>query len=139
MPTQGNAQTNAAIVTLTTTAETAVVTTQPVTYNSPGGSGNAIEGNIVAALSAAATSVVIKAYQGATIGGTLVATSGNINVTASTTADLGFSFEDTSAAAKGSGTPLQYTISLTVIGATGNTTIAAGLAFVNVTPVTAAS
>lgn len=137
MPTQDNSAANAAIVTLTTTTETAIVSSPPVSYNMPGGEGNLVQGNIVAAIGAGATSYQWKVYQGVGIGGTLVKASGNINVTASTTVDIGFEALDSSALALNGTTA--YTVSLTVNGATANSTVGAGLGVISITPSTGAS
>jgi hypothetical protein len=74
-----------------------------------------------------------------TTAGPLVGTSGNIPVTASTVVNEGFSFLDTSAVATNSVTPLQYIVTVTQNAATGNGSVAAGVGFLNVTPVTSAS
>jgi hypothetical protein len=134
MPTQDNAAINTAPVTLTTTTETTIVTAPPVSYNAPGGEGNYIEGNIVAAFGAGVTSYQWKVYQNAI----LVQASGNITCTASTTVDIGFACLDTSAAAR-SAQNIFYGVTLTANAATGNSTVATGLGVISITPVSAAS
>jgi len=135
MPTQDNVTVNAGVVTLTTTTETTIATAPGVSYAAPGGEGNYVQGNIVAAIGAGATSYTWRVYQNAV----LVASSGNITVTASTTVNIGFACLDSSAAATKSPAPIFYGVTLQVNGATANSTVAAGLGVISSTPATSAS
>lgn len=112
--TQGS---GAPLVTLTTTAETAALTTNALPYNAPTAQGLLVSGSIAGATGASTTSVQVRVYRGATTGGTLLATYQE-SAAASNFYSFGFSVLDTAPVASA-----VYTVSVQQVAATGNGTV----------------
>ena len=128
--------TGAPLVTLTTTTETAAITSASEVINSPG-AGVLIRGTVTGATGAGVTSCQVRVRIGAnTTSGTLVGAVLQEAQGASSFYSMDFSVLDTSkgtAAAPG-GTAV-YTVTVQQVGATGNGTVT--LANVSVQPVNA--
>lgn len=114
--------TNAGTVTLTTTAETAVLV-HPVMFS---GSQKPIHifGTLVVTASAATTGATVRIRQGSGTGGAIVASYPVENVAASGVVELGWDFEDASLFLGGPSGG-QYTVTLQMAGANASSTIAA--------------
>jgi hypothetical protein len=106
----------APLVTLTTTAETAALTSAAVPFNAPGGQGLFVSGIVTGATGTGTTSVQTRVYRGATISGTLLATLQETN--AAGFYQAGFQVLDSAPGAN----PV-YTVSVQQVGATGNGTV----------------
>jgi hypothetical protein len=113
--------TGAPLVTLTTTAETAVITSGVLPYNAPGGQGVLVSGLVAGATGASVTSCQVRVYRGATTGGTQVGVTLQEAQGASSFYSMGFSILDTTPGANP-----QYTVSVQQVGATGNGTATIG-------------
>lgn len=92
------------------TAETAMVTTPPMTAAPAGGQGNYISGTLSFVGNGAASTVTIRIRQGVGTAGTVVFTSPAITVAAAATASLPFAALDAAAASVG---VAQYTVTAT--------------------------
>lgn len=113
------------LVTLTTTAETAAITSNALAVNAPGGEGVLIQGTVTGATGAGVTSCQVRIRQGAnTTTGTVVGAVMQEAQGASSFYSMAFSVLDTSVgtAANPSGTA-QYTVTVQQVGATGNGTV----------------
>jgi hypothetical protein len=106
------------------TAETAMVTTPPVSSAPVGGQGNYISGVLTFTGNASASTVVVKVRQGSGVSGTTVYTSPAITVAAAAVFDVAFACLDATAAAVG---VAQYTVT-----ATASLAATAGIATVSV-------
>jgi len=109
----------APLVALVTTAETAALTSAALPVNAPGAQGILVSGCVTGATGASVTSLQVRVYRGATIGGGV-----QIGVTlqesagASSFYENGFSVLDTAPGANP-----QYTVSVQQVAATGNGTV----------------
>lgn len=123
MPANLHAAVNNGNTTLVTTAETACVTLPSFTPDNPQGQGIVVSGDINISPGTGTTSLVLKLRQGAnTVTGTQV---GNSITVASSVSAVGFNWLDTSALALNDPAGMQYTVTVTQTGATGNGTVSA--------------
>jgi hypothetical protein len=118
----------ASAVSVTTTAETAALTTASVNTTLPNNT-ILIDFWLQITLSAASTTVTCKIYRGASTSGTLIFTCDAITVTASTKVDLHARTTDVVAGLES----VQYTVSVTVASASGTSTVDQGMGVINVT------
>ena len=113
--TQGS---GAPLVSITTTTETAALTSAALPVNAPGAQGVKVTGTVTGATGAGVTSTQVRVYRGTStagtqIGGTLQEAQG-----ASSFYSMDFSALDTAP-----GSNPQYTVSVQMVGATGNSTV----------------
>lgn len=122
--------------TITTTTETAIVTSSPMTINAPGAQGVTISGVVNVAVAASTTSVVLRIRNGVGVAGTqLVAIT--TTVTASTTVTIPYYWVDSTAQVLPGGVPnIQYTLTIVCTAAGANSTV--NLVNMEVASVTAA-
>ena len=113
--------TGAPLVTLTTTAETAALTSNVLPYNAPGGQGVLISGTVAGATGTGVTSCQVRIRKGSGTGGAQV-TDANSTLQeaqgASSFYTMNFSVLDPAPAANA-----QYTVTVQQVGATGNGTV----------------
>lgn len=110
--------TGAPLVTLTTTAETAALTSAVLPYNAPGGQGLLVSGIVAGTTGASVTSCQVRVYRGATTGGTQIGVVLQEAQGASSFFSMGFQLLDTAP-----GVNPQYTVSVQQVAATGNGTV----------------
>lgn len=106
-------------VTVTTTSETAAVTSPAQGISPPTASlGLVVRGNVNFTAGTGATAVTIRVRQGSGITGTLVGNALTVTVAAGSSYDLAFDVVDTSPVPA-----QQYTVTVTQTAATGNGTV----------------
>ena len=120
-------------ITMTTTAETAAVSSLPVGYNQPSGAGFglAVHGYVNVTAGAGTTSVSVAVRKGVGTTGQVLASSDPDTLAAGNSQSIAYEFVDTTPAVTPSGTATgagvagtnQYTVTVQAVGATGNGTI----------------
>lgn len=121
MPNTLHANMNTAAVTLTTTTETVLATLSPFAPNNPGGEGVVITFDTQVTTGTGVTALVYTIRQGTTTAGAVVGTALTVPATASAAQQpCGFSMLDTSALALKDLAGLQYVVTVSQTGATGN-------------------
>lgn len=130
-------------VTLVTTAETAAVTSSPVSYNQPGGQGLGVHGYVNVTAGAGTTAIVVTVRKGAGTGGQTLASSDTDTLAAGGSESIYYEFVDTTPTPTPAGDVQgadvagtnRYTVTVSQTGATGNGTI--NHASIGVRPVSA--
>lgn len=114
-------------VTVVTTAETAILTTPAMVYDQPSGAGVRISGVVeINPVGTGASVANVRVRQGSGTTGALVGVAEPQNCVAGNSLEVTFDVEDTTrySAQSGGG---QYTVTLAMTGATGNTTVSQAL------------
>lgn len=116
-----HANLNSAAVTLTTTAETVLATLSAFQTDNPSGEGVVVSFDTQVTTGAGTTALVYRIRQGTTTSGTLVGAAITVPATASVAqSPTGFAILDTSALALNDPNSLQYVVTVSQTGATGN-------------------
>jgi hypothetical protein len=113
--TQGS---GAPLVSITTTTETAALTSAALPVNAPGAQGVKVSVTVTGATGAGVTSTQLRVYRGSTISGTQIGGTCQEAQGASSFYSMSASVLDTAP-----GSSQQYTVSVQMVGATGNSTV----------------